>query len=37
MATQEQLLHEAALMANGHPNATTLPVQLLAFIDANKL
>jgi hypothetical protein len=37
MATQGQLLHDAALMENGAPNATTLPRELLAFIEANKL
>jgi hypothetical protein len=36
MATQGQLLHDAAFMKNGAPNATTLPQELLAFINANK-
>ena len=31
-----QLLHEATLMANGSPDAITLPSELLALIDANK-
>jgi hypothetical protein len=36
LATQGRLLHDASLMANGTPDAITLPAQLLAFIDANK-
>jgi len=36
MATQGQLLYDACMMVDGEPNAITLPVELLAFIGANK-
>jgi hypothetical protein len=36
MLTQGQPLHDAAFMTNGAPDATALPLQLLAFIEANK-
>jgi hypothetical protein len=35
-ATQCLLIRDAALMHNGNPNSTTMPAQLLAFIDTHK-
>jgi hypothetical protein len=32
-----RLLRDAALMRNGAPDSATLPAEILAFINANKL